>query len=97
MRLPRIIIMLAAVGSVMSGHAQRAPYLDASLSPEERAADLCGRLTIDEKARLMMNSSPAIERLGIPAFDWWSEALHGVGRNGLASVSVVYRYGGLVR
>ena len=78
--------MLAAVGSVMAGHAQRAPYLDASLSPEERAADLCGRLTIDEKARLMMNSSPAIERLGIPAFDWWSEALHGVGRNGLATV-----------
>ena len=34
----------------------------------------------------MMNSSPAIERLGIPAFDWWSEALHGVGRNGLATV-----------
>ncbi len=78
--------MLAAVGSVMAGHAQRVPYLDASLSPEERAADLCGRLTIDEKARLMMNSSPAIERLGIPAFDWWSEALHGVGRNGLATV-----------
>ena len=78
--------MLVAVGSVVAGHAQRVPYLDASLSPEQRAADLCGRLTIDEKARLMMNSSPAIERLGIPAFDWWSEALHGVGRNGLATV-----------
>lgn len=62
------------------------PYQNPSLSAEERAADLCSRLTLEEKASLMMNSSPAIERLGIPTFDWWSEALHGVGRNGLATV-----------
>ena len=62
------------------------PYQNPSLSAEERAADLCSRLTLEEKAMLMMNSSPAIPRLGIPAFDWWSEALHGVGRNGLATV-----------
>lgn len=61
-------------------------YQNPSLSAEERAADLCSRLTLEEKAMLMMNSSPAIPRLGIPAFDWWSEALHGVGRNGLATV-----------
>lgn len=62
------------------------PYQDPTLSPEERAADLCSRLTLEEKAQIMMNSSPAIERLGVPAFEWWSEGLHGVGRNGLSTV-----------
>ncbi len=62
------------------------PFNDPNLSPEERAADLCSRLTLREKVKLMMNGSPAIERLGIPAFDWWSECLHGVGRNGLSTV-----------
>lgn len=62
------------------------PYQTPELTAEERARDLCSRLTLDEKEMLMMNSSPAITRLGIPKFDWWSEALHGVGRNGLATV-----------
>lgn len=66
--------------------AQPLPYQNPNLSPEERAADLCSRLTLEEKAGLMMNGSRAVERLGIPAFDWWSEALHGVGRNGLSTV-----------
>nr|WP_304977111.1 xylan 1,4-beta-xylosidase [Duncaniella muris] len=66
--------------------AQMLPYQNPALSSTERAEDLCSRLTLEEKVKLMMNSSPAIERLGIPAFDWWSEALHGVGRNGLATV-----------
>lgn len=62
------------------------PYQNPDLSPAERAKDLCSRLTLDEKKKLMMNGSPAIERLGIPKFDWWSEALHGVGRNGTCTV-----------
>ena len=62
------------------------PYQDTRLSAYERAKDLCGRLTLEEKTKLMMDVSPAIERLGIPAFHWWSEALHGVGRNGFATV-----------
>lgn len=62
------------------------PYQNPQLSPAERARDLCSRLTLDEKEKLMMNSSPAIERLGIPKFDWWSEALHGIGRNGTCTV-----------
>lgn len=66
--------------------AQRLPYQNPHLTAEERAEDLLGRLTLDEKASLMMNDSPAIPRLGIPAFNWWSEALHGVGRNGIATV-----------
>ena len=69
-----------------ASYAQMLPYQNPSLSAEQRAADLCSRLTIDEKARLMMNGSPAIKRLGIPAFEWWSEALHGIGRNGYSTV-----------
>jgi beta-glucosidase len=62
------------------------PYLDQSLSSEERAEDLISRLTLEEKTALMMNSSDAVERLGIPKYDWWNEALHGVARNGTATV-----------
>ncbi|WP_303641261.1 glycoside hydrolase family 3 protein, partial [uncultured Duncaniella sp.] len=76
--------MLAGFPSFVS--AQLLPYQNHELSAEERAEDLCKRLTLEEKSLLMMNGSPAIERLGIPSFDWWSEALHGVGRNGLATV-----------
>lgn len=66
--------------------AQTLPYRDSSLSAEQRADDLLGRLTLEEKTKLMMDVSPAIERLGIPQFQWWNEALHGVGRNGTATV-----------
>lgn len=61
-------------------------YKNSALSAEERAADLCSRLTLEEKAALMQNGSPAIPRLDIPQFEWWSEALHGVGLNGKATV-----------
>ena len=64
----------------------QAPYKNPSLSPEERANDLVSRLTLEEKASLMQSTSPAIPRLGIKAYDWWNEALHGVGRAGLATV-----------
>lgn len=62
------------------------PYQNPDLSPEKRANDLLGRLTLEEKVLLMQNTSPAIPRLGIKAYDWWNEALHGVGRAGLATV-----------
>lgn len=62
------------------------PYQNPDLSPEKRANDLLSRLTLDEKVLLMQNTSPAIPRLGIKAYDWWNEALHGVGRAGLATV-----------
>jgi beta-glucosidase len=61
-------------------------WRDSARSLVERAADLAGRLTLDEKIGMLMMQSPAVERLGIPAYDWWSEALHGVGRNGIATV-----------
>ena len=66
--------------------AQALPYQNASLSAGERADDLLSRLTLEEKVSLMMDTSPAIERLGIPQFQWWNEALHGIGRNGFATV-----------
>ena len=66
--------------------AQTLPYQDASLSAGQRADDLLSRLTLEEKVSLMMDTSPAIERLGIPQFQWWNEALHGVGRNGFSTV-----------
>ena len=62
------------------------PYQDPRLPAGQRADDLLGRLTLEEKVSLMMNGSPAIKRLGIPQFEWWSEALHGIGRNGFATV-----------
>jgi beta-glucosidase len=61
-------------------------FRDPDLSPEERAADLVGRLTLQEKVLQMQNAAPAIARLDIPAYDWWNEALHGVARAGRATV-----------
>jgi beta-glucosidase len=55
-------------------------------APEARAADLVSRMTLEEKVSQMQNSAPAIPRLGIPAYDWWNEGLHGVARAGLATV-----------
>ena len=72
--------------SVFSAYGQTLPYQNPKLSAAERADDLLARLTLEEKVSLMMDTSPAIERLGIPQFQWWNEALHGIGRNGFATV-----------
>ncbi|RJP61805.1 MAG: glucan 1,4-alpha-glucosidase [Ignavibacteriales bacterium] len=61
-------------------------YKNPNLSIEERVNDLVSRLTLEEKVSQMVYNSPAIERLGIPAYNWWNEALHGVARNGIATV-----------
>ena len=82
----RAILFTLSIVFAMTVSAQPLPYQDSSLSAYERAKDLCSRLTIEEKTSLMMDRSPAIERLGIPQFHWWNEALHGVGRNGYATV-----------
>ena len=66
--------------------AQPLPYQNPKLTAQQRADDLLKRLTLEEKVSLMMDTSPAIERLGIPQFQWWNEALHGIGRNGFATV-----------
>jgi beta-glucosidase len=59
---------------------------DLTSSLEERVIDLIRRMTLEEKISQMGSVSPAIERLGIPSYNWWNEALHGVGRAGLATV-----------
>jgi len=62
------------------------PFRNPSLPLKVRAADLVSRLTLDEKIAQLVHNAPAIERLDIPAYDWWNEALHGVARNGRATV-----------
>src|SRR5919108_2970068 len=62
------------------------PYKNPFLPVEKRVDDLVSRMTLEEKVSQMMNAAPAIERLGIPAYDWWNEALHGVARAGYATV-----------
>jgi beta-glucosidase len=62
--------------------AATAPYLNPALPAVERARDLVGRMTLEEKASQLVNQSRAIPRLKVPAYDWWSESLHGVAVNG---------------
>jgi len=61
-------------------------YLDAARPLGERVADLLGRMTPAEKVSQLLHTAPAIERLGVPAYNWWNECLHGVGRAGRATV-----------
>lgn len=62
------------------------PFNNPNLSVEERVNDLVSRMTLTEKIGQMQHGAPAIERLGIPAYNWWNECLHGVARNGIATV-----------
>ncbi|WP_303828489.1 glycoside hydrolase family 3 protein [Asticcacaulis taihuensis] len=62
------------------------PFTDATLSPEARAHDLIGRMTLDEKAQQLGHIAPAIPRLNVPEYNWWNEGLHGVARAGIATV-----------
>lgn len=62
------------------------PFWDPTLPIAERVSDLISRLTVPEKVSQMLHESPSIERLGIPAYNWWNEALHGVARAGIATV-----------
>jgi beta-glucosidase len=65
--------------------AQTADYLNPALPFGRRVDDLVARLTLEEKVSQMQDVAPAIERLGIPQYNWWNEALHGVARAGLAT------------
>ena len=78
-----VTLLFAFTGSLLC-NAQ--PYKNADLPAAERAADLVSRLSLEQKVALMQNGSPAIPEFGIKAYDWWNEALHGVGRAGLATV-----------
>ena len=82
--MKRLTTLLALCALAVTLSAQ--PYKDRSLPPEERAKDLVSRLTLEEKASVAMHHSAAVPALGIKAYNWWSEALHGVARNGAATV-----------
>ena len=66
--------------------SQSYPYMNPELPVEKRAEDLIRRMSLEEKVGQMMNNAPAIDRLNIPAYNWWNECLHGVARAGLATV-----------
>ncbi|GGF05726.1 glycoside hydrolase family 3 C-terminal domain-containing protein [Flavobacterium limi] len=65
---------------------ERFPFNNPNLTTEQRVNDLVGRMTVDEKISQLMDSSPAIDRLGVPEYNWWNESLHGVARAGYATV-----------
>ena len=78
--------LLTLTATAQTVNAQEYPYKNQNLSALERAKDLCSRLTLEEKAMLMLDESPAIPRLGIKKFFWWSEALHGAANQGNVTV-----------
>jgi beta-glucosidase len=82
-RPPIIAVCLSVFVSV---GGESVPYLDADGTADARAADLVGRMTVEEKISQLMNAAPAIPRLNVPAYEWWNECLHGVARAGAATV-----------
>ena len=86
--MKKTIITIASVLLMFaSAFAQEVlPFRNHELSREERIDDLISRLTLQEKVNMMMHGSKGVERLGIPDYNWWNEALHGVARAGLATV-----------
>jgi beta-glucosidase len=75
-----IILLLWSVAGIGQGTANKFPFQDHTLPIEKRVDDVVSRLTLEEKVAQMLNATPAITRLGIPAYDWWNEVLHGVAR-----------------
>jgi beta-glucosidase len=85
------IVLLIASGfnstiTTTIGQEQVPRYKDTTLPVQERVNDLVSRMSLEEKVSQMMNAAAAIERLGIPEYDWWNEGLHGVARAGYATV-----------
>ena len=82
--------MIASVVQVSAAAAQQTvppvPYRNLSLPPLERAKDLVGRMSLEEKAAEVGHTAPGIPRLGVPRYNWWNEGLHGVARAGVATV-----------
>jgi len=82
-----ILAVLALLAGGCTGNSDEVPaYKNPDLSVDERVDDLVGRMTLEEKVSQSLNRAAAIERLGIPEYEWWNEALHGVARAGHATV-----------
>jgi beta-glucosidase len=80
------VLMLMVVSNPKAQNKYKFPFLNPELSINQRVDDLVGRMTLQEKIGQMMNAAPAIDRFGIPEYNWWNECLHGVARSGLATV-----------
>ena len=80
-----LALILGILPLASYGQSSKAPR-NASLSNEDRVNDLMSHMTIEEKVAQLINSAPAIPRLGLPAYDYWSEGLHGVARSGYATL-----------
>jgi beta-glucosidase len=80
--LPIIAAVLACCGTARGQDSQKPAYLNPSLPAQQRASDLVHRMTLEEKATQLVNQARAIPRLNVPAYDWWSESLHGVWAKG---------------
>jgi beta-glucosidase len=78
-----VLVCIAIIASAaIAQDTSNLPYMNPKLPPEARAADLVHRMTLEEKASQLVNQARAIPRLNVPAYDWWSEALHGVAVDG---------------
>ena len=85
-RALNLSVLLALTSSCVAAPATDSAYLDPAQPQAARIADLIGRMTLEEKVSMMTNTTPGVPRLGIPKYDWWSEALHGVANAGHATV-----------
>lgn len=82
-----LLLLLIFMGGSMYSLAQESfPYQNPDLSIEKRVDDLVSRMTVSEKISQLMDEAPAIDRLGVPGYNWWNECLHGVARAGYATV-----------
>ena len=86
MRLIPACLLFSAAATALAQQPKSLPYMNPALPTSQRVDDLVGRMTLDEKVSEMINTSAAIPRLEVPAYDWWSEGLHGVARSGYATV-----------
>ncbi|WP_204985889.1 glycoside hydrolase family 3 N-terminal domain-containing protein [Mucilaginibacter psychrotolerans] len=84
--LSALLSVTMALSFAADCNAQQAPYLNSNLKDEDRVKDLLSRLTLTEKAMLLGYRNQPVERLNIPAYNWWNEGLHGVARAGEATV-----------
>lgn len=84
--LSMIILFNMGLTAFAQQHETVYPFRNPSLPTEDRVADLVSRMTLKEKADQLLYTAPAIARLGIPSYNWWNEALHGVARSGYATV-----------
>ena len=81
-----VFMLIAVLSCSQSTSKYKYSFLNPDLPISQRVNDLVGRMTLQEKVSQMQSRAPAIPRLGIPAYPWWSESLHGVAFNGIATV-----------